>query len=81
VALVAAIVVLGVILLAVGDDGSSTGARPALDSPADKTPPAEEPGAREEPAAPSEPPQGSGKPKKKDAPKKQPGTGKGRGKD
>ena len=79
-ALVAALIVLGVILLAGGEDRSSTGERPALDSPADTAPPAEEPGAREDPAAPSEPAKGSGRPNNEKSSKAPRGKAKGRSK-
>ena len=79
-ALLAALIVLGVILLAGGDDGSSTGTRPARDSSGEDAAPAEESGGREDPAPPSEPPKGSGKRKDDKPSKTPPGKAKGRNK-
>jgi hypothetical protein len=72
-AVLAALIVLGVILVTGGDDTSSTGSRPAgdplTDEAAPQAPPAEEPARRKEPAAPSEPQKGSGRPKDNQPPK------------
>jgi eukaryotic-like serine/threonine-protein kinase len=69
-ALLAALIVLGVVLLSGGDDGSLTGGRETRDATGGEsrqqapTTSGEEPTGREEPTARSEPPKASGKPKK-----------------
>jgi serine/threonine protein kinase len=82
VTLLAALIVLGVVLLSGGGDGSSTGGRGAGDTtggtarqqaPATST---ERPTGHEEPA-PAEPPKASGKPKKEKPSKTPPGKAKG----
>jgi eukaryotic-like serine/threonine-protein kinase len=79
--LLAALVVLGAILLTGGDNGSPTGTSPARTSTNGEAQPAEQPSGREEPGPPGEPPKGSGKPEKEKSSKKPPGKAKGRGKD
>jgi eukaryotic-like serine/threonine-protein kinase len=82
VTLLASLIVLGVVLLSGGGDGSSTGGRGAGDTtggtarqqaPATST---ERPTGHEEPA-PAEPPKASGKPKKEKPSKTPPGKAKG----
>jgi serine/threonine protein kinase len=86
VAVLAALIVLGVVLLSGGDDTSSTSGREARDATGGEsrqqapTTSGEEPTGREEPTVPSEPPKASGKPKEKKPSKTPPGKAKGHSK-
>jgi eukaryotic-like serine/threonine-protein kinase len=77
-ALLAALVLLGVILLTGGEDRSSTGTTPVRNSPGEEAPPAGEARDREEAAMPSGPAKDSGKPKKQNPSKTPPNKSKGR---
>jgi eukaryotic-like serine/threonine-protein kinase len=86
VALLAALIVLGAVLLSGGDDGSSAGGREAGDATGGEarqqapTSASGEPTGREEPTARSQPPKASGKPKEKKPSKTPPGKAKGHSK-
>ena len=79
VAILALLIVLGVILLSGGDDGPSTGTRPSGEAVPPETSPAEEGEGREAPAAPSKSQPGAGKPRGKKRSKTPSGKEKGRG--